>query len=480
MKELVVELNKSCVTPFLPLSHFDFFFDVLDNDRSGTIDLDEFCELCDNICAQYMHLDKRGWFEAKFPAAFAKWRGPKVKAVLQSDGWATFILWVMGLNGVCVLLESYQDLSNCSTATPSCSPPLPSFDTWALIEFAFASIYALELVARCVFTPIVAYWKESLENKLSVDSSILLFSVSLAYVVGDLDADYVKFANLLRLLGLLRVLLSSNFLRRVVSALRHMLHAAMPNVVLFFVTTSLFIVCGVQLYGGQVYAGNAKLAGSEMFAGGSDVLNFNDQLMGYLLFMGVVVSGGPLNDVIDGLARVSGQPFVARAEVPEGGGARPPPCSPPLLPPQVLLPPCRGLQPRCRRLPMVLHFYTSRGAGGRRTTARRACRRPPAPPKDEEAAMAGEVDGAEAAGDGGEARSSGSRGACRPTSPTSSTSIGWWRRSTRSFRIIRCTCPRRFGWRRCTARCLRRSCRRFWMRTRGERRRRRRRRRHWR
>ena len=29
-----------------------------------------------------------------------------------------------------------------STATPSCSPPLPSFDTWALIEFAFASIYA--------------------------------------------------------------------------------------------------------------------------------------------------------------------------------------------------------------------------------------------------------------------------------------------------------------------------------------------------
>ena len=42
VKELVVELNKSCVTPYLPLSHFDFFFDVLDNDRSGTIDLDEF------------------------------------------------------------------------------------------------------------------------------------------------------------------------------------------------------------------------------------------------------------------------------------------------------------------------------------------------------------------------------------------------------------------------------------------------------
>ena len=140
VKELVVELNKSCVTPYLPLSHFDFFFDVLDNDRSGTIDLDEFCELCDNICAQYMHLDKRGWLEAKFPAAFAKWRGPKVKAVLQSDRWGTFILCVMGLNGVCVLLESYQDLSNCSTATPSCSPPLPSFDTWALIELSLIHI----------------------------------------------------------------------------------------------------------------------------------------------------------------------------------------------------------------------------------------------------------------------------------------------------------------------------------------------------
>ena len=420
VKELVVELNKSCVTPFLPLSHFDFFFDVLDNDRSGTIDLDEFCELCDNICAQYMHLDKRGWFEAKFPAAFAKWRGPKVKAVLQSDGWATFILWVMGLNGVCVLLESYQDLSNCSTATPSCSPPLPSFDTWALIEFAFASIYALELVARCVFTPIVAYWKESLENKLSVDSSILLFSVSLAYVFGDLDAQYVKFANLLRLLGLLRVLLSSNFLRRVVSALRHMLHAAMPNVVLFFVTTSLFIVCGVQLYGGQVYAGNAKLAGSEMFAGGSDVLNFNDQLMGYLLFMGVVVSGGPLNDVVDGLSRVSGQPFVWPALFfmvcigfeQRGSGAQLSPTPHRPAPPAagVLLRRARDLLQRLHRLrhrvvPPLLH---ERGGAGRRRRRRRGGAQGGAAARAAKGRgggrWRGEVDGAEAAGDGGEGR----------------------------------------------------------------------------
>ena len=173
VKELVVELNKSCVTPYLPLSHFDFFFDVWTTTARARSASTSSASSA-TISARSTCTSTSGVAGGQVPAAFAG-GGAEGEGVAAVGAGATFILWVMGLNGVCVLLGvGPLKLLDRHTLVPLRS----SFDTWALIEFAFASD-ALELVARCV-SPVAS--GRVAENKLSVDSSILLFSVSLAYV----------------------------------------------------------------------------------------------------------------------------------------------------------------------------------------------------------------------------------------------------------------------------------------------------------
>lgn len=67
-----------------------------------------------------------------------------------------------------------------------------------------------------------------------------------------------------------------------------------------FVATSIFGILGSHIYGGLVYGNNPDLKDSEYFSSNLDVLNFNDFSMSLMTLLAVIVSGGPITNLIEG------------------------------------------------------------------------------------------------------------------------------------------------------------------------------------
>jgi len=116
----------------------------------------------------------------------------------------------------------------------------------------------------------------------------------------------LRLFNILRLLRLLLIMIGH--IERIAFAVRAMstiLRGAASVSGCLFLMVYAWSILGVHLYGGLIYAGQPRLAGSALFTGNYDVLNFNDLASGFLPLLSSFVTGGVLTGVISGIGLVN-------------------------------------------------------------------------------------------------------------------------------------------------------------------------------
>ena len=151
----------------------------------------------------------------------------------------------------------------------------------------------------------------SFSNQFDLLVTLLLAITSILWLAPaiPIPTDALRYFNLLRLFSLFALFSHSPQFEFVATSFVRISVGCLPVVSLLFCTSAAWAILGCQLWGGYVYAGNPALQDTDYFADNYDVLNFNDLAMSFGIFLPMLVSGGPLTDVIDAFATQSGAFF---------------------------------------------------------------------------------------------------------------------------------------------------------------------------
>ena len=137
---LVKETNRVDKIPKVSALETDYFFDILDDDRSGSISKEEFFDVCDILQYSFKKVSTTTWCE-RHRSQFAA--GPfysSVKRFVASPALAVTTSTLLVVNAVVVFAESYYDLTN--TLTPS------GEERFAMAECVFSLLYMGLLLAE--------------------------------------------------------------------------------------------------------------------------------------------------------------------------------------------------------------------------------------------------------------------------------------------------------------------------------------------
>ena len=302
MQELLENVNESEVVAYIPRAHVSYLFKSLDEDRSGFIDLKEFYYLCETLQDSYSRTRVESYLMREHPNISRLLNLQACKRFVENETWSglhAVVTCVLLVNSVCILLESIQDLSNEYIFLPE--------NTWAWVEFSFSMLYAVELALKLATTSFDKYWLSQL-NRFDFFVTVLLLVMSLVWVMPfiDIPHDILRVFTIIRLLRLLELMKKMQRMRFISDCVAKMLAASGPVVLPVFIVTSLFCIAGNQLYGGLVYSSSPELQESDYFDSNFDVLNFNDFGMAFMPFVAMIVSGGPVTDLIEGHGSLSG------------------------------------------------------------------------------------------------------------------------------------------------------------------------------
>lgn len=160
------------------------------------------------------------------------------------------------------------------------------------LELFFSLVYSTEVCLRLCVYSWSEYWA-FLANRFDFFTTIALLGSSVFEVmVAEAGTDVKRYMNILRLLRLLRMLKQIKRLRsvqfmvniviRLVDGSRDIL-LALGTVVFFFTTLS------VQLWGGLLYKSHPKLANTEWYGNSWFVLNFNDTIMAFGVWVVILI-----------------------------------------------------------------------------------------------------------------------------------------------------------------------------------------------
>ena len=309
MEALLAELQR-CVRsglPYVPPQDYKYLLSTLDNDSSGDISLREFGALIDVAQFSYVRVRRRSYPERSLPGVYRLLGVGRAKPFVArpaTEGWGlSRILWlVLVVNAVSVIVASAEDYMNLSPPQVVCCTER----TWGFIDMSFAIIYLALVGFRLLVEPFDRYWL-SLQNRFDLFVTLVLFVTAMLWVSPFyLPREVLRFFNLLRLLQLLKLLSHVDFLSFIADCFVRISLGSLPILTLVYCASSVWAISGCQLWGGYVYGGNPTLQGSDLYEASMDVLNFNDFPSALMVFLGMIVTGGPFTEVIDAYATKSG------------------------------------------------------------------------------------------------------------------------------------------------------------------------------
>ena len=197
---LVKETNRVDKIPKVSALETDYFFDILDDDRSGSISKEEFFDVCDILQYSFKKVSTTTWCE-RHRSQFAA--GPfysSVKRFVASPALAVTTSTLLVVNAVVVFAESYYDLTN--TLTPS------GEERFAMAECVFSLLYMGLLLAELLVKPFDEYWL-SKTNRFDFVATIILFVAATVWVLPfvHISRDTLHYLTILRLARLVLMLL---------------------------------------------------------------------------------------------------------------------------------------------------------------------------------------------------------------------------------------------------------------------------------
>ncbi|GMI43130.1 hypothetical protein TrCOL_g9080 [Triparma columacea] len=295
MVHLVRNINESEVIQEIPIAHVQYLFHSLDSDRSGFIDLKEFYDLCEMLQNSYTVTRTESWVMRTFPRMSSSLGLGRLKAYVLDEsrsGLQSLVTSVLLLNSSCIFLESMQDLYNIQIANE---------DVWGWVEFGFSIVYAGELCVKLATIPFTKYWIKT-ANRFDFFVTVVLLTVSIVWAAPSVPVpqEALRYFTILRLLRLLELIKQTKRFSFISTCLANIAKGSTPVMLSVFVATSIFGILGSHIYGGLVYGNNPDLKDSEYFSSNLDVLNFNDFSMSLMTLLAVIVSGGPITNLIEG------------------------------------------------------------------------------------------------------------------------------------------------------------------------------------
>mmetsp|Transcript_52617 Transcript_52617/g.139752 ORF Transcript_52617/g.139752 Transcript_52617/m.139752 type:complete len:1775 (-) Transcript_52617:582-5906(-) len=285
--ELIRALNESASMQTLDEGHMKYVFRALDDDEGGSLEKEEFECVIDAIQFTFWITPKYSSLERKMPGVYKS----QTMKVLKEWVWdkdpydenATSKLdiimnVILLLNTVVVVAESYYDMQHISTYT----------NMFTFVETIFGLLYVVEFMILMMCMSWAEY-TSSTSRIFDCFTTWLLFCVSMLYYVpfANLERGLMHYANILRLLRLIRVLKSAQRVPKVAfmfNCVSTILSSATDILTLLIIILYFYSSIGVQHFGGVLYQGNELLEGTEYGEKEYFVLNFNDLLSANVLF----------------------------------------------------------------------------------------------------------------------------------------------------------------------------------------------------
>jgi len=220
---------------------------------------------------------------------------------------------VMLLNSAVILTQVILDEYRVRTAMDA-GVGAAEFPVFAWCYFGFSVLYIFELTLGLATQPFELYFViGSRLARLGVSFFVSIISVLWILPFVPIAYEWMRYANIIRVLQLIDLLveISPDF-NFVLTSLNAILRGSADVLGQLFLWTSLFIVIGVQAFGGAVYAANPGLEGTAYADSFYEVLNFNDFAMGFLPLIVTLVSAGPNQDLIAGIGAAANAPGAAK------------------------------------------------------------------------------------------------------------------------------------------------------------------------
>mmetsp|Transcript_99541 Transcript_99541/g.172793 ORF Transcript_99541/g.172793 Transcript_99541/m.172793 type:complete len:948 (+) Transcript_99541:27-2870(+) len=259
----------------------EVLFEALDDDSTGTLSMNEFFDACSILQYTIWSTSMQSIFlrKCKFP-------GLGLVEKFVASGWLQH--WteaVLIANAIFIVIQSYYDFANYDE---------PKF--FPYIEFFFSVIYMVEVVMKLLVESFQYYWSK-MSNRFDFFVSWVLFlGGSLVFYDEQMDTstgwhldEVMQYFNILRVLRLLRLFTQVPRLKKMCICIGKFCQVSGDMVILFFISTTLLAIVGVQVFGGLLYPGSTDSEGD--FAGaGFDVLGFNDLTGAFLALMDMMVT----------------------------------------------------------------------------------------------------------------------------------------------------------------------------------------------
>lgn len=272
--EFIKEFSRSPRLRALPLETAEIIFKAVDKDGGETIDKREFCDICGVIEYQFWVTKKyspvKDHVQVIWNSRLFTWFVRQCEEGRFDD----FMNLVLMFNLMLVVAETWRDMSGQEETA-----------LMEHLELTFSCVYLMEVGLKLCVWDFEEYMSLRSNQFDFFTTWLLLFSSLLDVVVIELGGASVKrYMNILRLLRLLRVIKQLKRLPSVllmVDTITSLVAASKDILALLGVVTYMFSSLSVQLWGGLLYKENPKLEESEYAEKGYWVLNFNDFLMAF-------------------------------------------------------------------------------------------------------------------------------------------------------------------------------------------------------
>ncbi|GAV70418.1 Ion_trans domain-containing protein/EF_hand_5 domain-containing protein [Cephalotus follicularis] len=282
--KLFEELNNYRTLPKISREEFEFIFDELDDSHDFKINMDEFADLCNAIALRFQKEDSPSCFE-NYPSIYHSPLSENLKAFVKSPKFGYLISCILILNLFAVIIETTLDIQNDSDQK-----------VWQEVEFVFGWIYMLEMALKVYSFGFENYWRDG-ENRFD-------FLVTWIIVIGETltfvspfrltflsNGEWIRYLLLARMLRLIRLLMHIQRCRAFIATFLTLIPSLMPYLGTIFCVLCIYCSLGIQLFGGIVNAGNAKLKDTDLYEDDYLLFNFNDYPNGMVTLFNLLVMG---------------------------------------------------------------------------------------------------------------------------------------------------------------------------------------------
>ncbi|XP_044466336.1 two pore calcium channel protein 1 [Mangifera indica] len=282
--QLFEELNKYRTLPKISQEEFQFIFQELDDTHDFRINLDEFYDLCKAIALRFQKEDVPSCFE-RFPLVYRSPFSENLKAFIRSPKFGYIVSFILIVNLVAVIVETTLDIENSSGQK-----------VWQEVEFVFGWIYVLEMALKVYSFGFENYWSDGQNRFDFLITWIIVIGETVTFVSPNgltflSNGEWIRYLLLARMLRLIRILLHVQRYRAFVATFLTLIPSLMPYLGIIFCVLCIYCSLGVQIFGGIVNVGNAKLEETDLASDDYFLFNFNDYPNGMVTLFNLLVMG---------------------------------------------------------------------------------------------------------------------------------------------------------------------------------------------